>query len=251
MRPPERETQIVLSSGERLWLPGKFASYRNYQLGLYERAVFALLPSIATNGMTVLDVGASVGLYTLTFSRLVGAAGTVFAFEADGEAFSYLRRNIAANARTNVITANVAVTDRVGSVSFVKDGVERGFVAATHDRTRTATDVAGITLDEYFAARKWPAVDLIKMDIEGGEWAALRGMRELSERNPNLTLVMECNTHAIRRSGLTKTQLSSELHHLGFRQGWVIERSLQALPPNVGLPKDSALYNLLLVKAPG
>ena len=84
MRPPERETQIVLSSGERLWLPGKFASYRNYQLGLYERAVFALLPSIATNGMTVLDVGASVGLYTLTFSRLVGAAGTVFAFEADG-----------------------------------------------------------------------------------------------------------------------------------------------------------------------
>ncbi|TMF80972.1 MAG: FkbM family methyltransferase [Chloroflexi bacterium] len=100
MRPPERETQIVLSSGERLWLPGKFASYRNYQLGLYERAVFELLPSIAASGMTVLDIGASVGLYSLTFSRLVGAAGTVFAFEADDEAFSYLRRNIAANART-------------------------------------------------------------------------------------------------------------------------------------------------------
>src|SRR5438132_7569263 len=72
MRPPNRETKIVLRTGEALWLPANFPSYRNYTLGLYERSLSTLLPKLIRRGMTVLDVGANVGLHTVLMSRLVG-----------------------------------------------------------------------------------------------------------------------------------------------------------------------------------
>jgi FkbM family methyltransferase len=246
MPPPSHETQVVLPMGATLWLPANFPSYRNYVLGMYERDLGAALPSLIQKGMKVLDIGANVGFYTIAASRLVGTDGRVFAFEPDSQAFSYLDRNIHVNNSANVTTVNAAVTDKPGSVSFVPDQVERGFVS---DRVREgAIVVPAVSVDSYFNELGWPRIDFVKLDAEGAEVNVLIGMEELSRRNPQLRMVMEYNRQALRRAGHTNVHLAEVLHQVGFSRSWVIERNLEPVSRGALLPETGALYNLLLAK---
>src|SRR5260370_34744466 len=61
------------------WIVG--AGIHDHWLGTYERDKQSAIVRFAKAGMTFYDVGAHAGFYTLTFSRLTGAAGRVYAFE--------------------------------------------------------------------------------------------------------------------------------------------------------------------------
>jgi FkbM family methyltransferase len=248
MKPPDRETQIQLATGELLWIPPRFPSYRNYALGLYERDLGALIRQLIEPGMTVVDVGANVGFYTVQLSQLVGPNGRVFAFEPERIVFDYLNRNIELNACQNTTAVNAAVSNANDQVGFVDDHLERGFVIVGNHEGDETTKVASVTLDTFFEGLGWPPVDFIKFDIEGGEGRALLGMAELNERNPRLRIVMEYNWYALRRAGGSREQLAHQIEQMGFCRGWIIERRLEPLQREITLPRDRALCNLLLSK---
>lgn len=86
------------------------------------------------------------------------------------------------------------------------------------------------------------------MDIEGGEKAALEGMRELSRRNSQIQLIMEFDLANLRRSGATREALATVLQSLGFSTGYIIEQDMKPFPVPQGLPRSRATYNLLLKK---
>ena len=245
MPPPKQETCIALPAGDQLWIPPGFTSYRNYRLGLYERDLYRLLPSLVTPGMTVLDVGSNIGYYSIVLSRLVRPGGSVFAFEVDDLAAGYLERNLALNHCDNVTAVKLAVADRADELSFVPDGIDRGYVDRTAGRPGSKI-VKSITLDGYFESLGRPQIDFVKLDIEGGESAALTGMSRLCAMNPSMSIVMELNQDNMRRAGVTERQLLSQLAGLGFRTGYVIERNLEPFP--LDRPPDSggAMYNLLI-----
>jgi FkbM family methyltransferase len=245
--PPALETEITLRTGETLWIPGNFPSQRNYSLGLYERDLCNLLPSLIQSGMSVLDVGANVGFYTVVMARLVGEHGKVFAFEPDNVAFSYLERNIAKNGCKNVIAVKLAVVDKPRTVSFVAESIERGFVCSGGG-SDDSSSIPAVSLDAYFESLGWPQIDFMKLDIEGGETDALAGMDELSRKNRNLRVVIEYNWRAIQRAGRTPDELSARLRSLGFTQGRMIERNLDEFAIDRSLPRTGAMYNLLLTK---
>jgi len=94
----------------------------------------------------------------------------------------------------------------------------------------------------------WPPVDVMKMNIEGSELAALRGMRQLSNRNPQLQLVMEFNPTAMARAHVTRMELRGTLTDLGFRSGRVVERGLQEIANDELVPDGGVVYNVLLAK---
>jgi len=71
--------------------------------GSYEEETTKLFTEILKEGMTVLDIGANIGYFSLIASRLVGDKGKVFAFEPYHETFSLLQKNIEANGFNNVI----------------------------------------------------------------------------------------------------------------------------------------------------
>jgi FkbM family methyltransferase len=249
MPTPNKEMRLTMPEGHQLWVPPRFTSYRSYHLGLYERDLCRLLPSLITPGMTVLDVGANIGFFTIPMSRLVGSDGAVFAFEVDEGAAVLLARNLAANECSNVTIVRAAVADREGSLAFVPDGFDRGYIDwSSADRNPKA--VPSITLDTYFEKLNWPAVDLVKLDIEGSEWAALAGMRRLCERNPAMKIVVELNQETIRRAGGTERQLLDQLKSLGFDHGRVIERGLKPFSLDKNLFTGGAMYNLLLDREP-
>ncbi len=245
VRPPSAEVVVTVHGQMGMAIPPGVAVARSFQAGLYEPDVTAAFYRVIAGGMTILDIGASIGYYTLLASKLVGASGRVWAFEPDAQAYAYLVRNIQANDCRNVTAVKKGVADRVGRASLMGSEPERRFISAD-SRDSNGAAVETLALDTVLA--ELVPVDVMKMDIEGGEPAALRGMREMSAASPNLRLIMEWCTPFLKRSGATPESVAELLRQLGFVSYEVLERNAGSVPLAHGLPKGRAVYNLLLSK---
>jgi FkbM family methyltransferase len=178
-------------------------------------------------GATVLDIGANVGCYTLLFARWIGEGGHVYAFEPAARSRAGLERHLALNGvSTRVTVRPEAVTDRSGNVPFVDDGThgDNRLVPVPTGETRL---VPALSIDEFCEA-SGVTPDVIKIDIEGAELAALRGARRtIAARGTSLALFMELHPAVWPALGMTRQDLEDELQ----RQRLVVE----ALP-GVGDP---------------
>ncbi len=130
------------------------------------------------------DVGAHVGFYTLLASVLVGPEGRVLAFEPVPRNLGFLRRHVQMNGCDNVTITAAAVGEHAGSGRFgFGPSSQMGYLDA-----KGHLEVSVVSLDGIVAAGS-PSPDLIKMDIEGGEYRALRGARRVLESaRPTLVL---------------------------------------------------------------
>jgi FkbM family methyltransferase len=186
-----------------------FGIYENY-----EREVFG---QFCREGATVVDVGANVGLYTAIAAAKVGKGGKVVSIEPHPESFRLLRRSVEANGLTQVRGHNVALGDGRKTVDlFVTDDnkADSRVYDASGKRRRVRTDM--FDLDNLLAAGGITRVDLIKMDIQGAEGLALRGMANTLARNPNIVLFMELWPWGIEQTGASPAACLRELLHLGF-----------------------------------
>jgi FkbM family methyltransferase len=122
----------------------------------------------------VFDVGAGVGAETLLFSRLVGPSGTVVSLEAHPRTFERLARLCEVNRLHNVIPLQVAATDGDGttSISDSDQYLLNTLVGGAGD----GIDVNARRLDTLAPELGVTRIDLLKMNIEGAERLAIRGL---------------------------------------------------------------------------
>ncbi len=181
----------------------------------YEKDTTDLFKNIIKPGMTVVDIGAHIGYFTRLFSKLAGSHGKVFAFEPDPYNFSLLEKNTAH--LPNVRIVNAAVSDATGTIDFyeIEDSTGCHTTVPTTAPARKLS-VRALTIDE-FAKENGLSVDIIKMDIEGGEPKALLGMRDLLSQKRALRIVMEFNPDALSASGTTPGAVISSLEDYGFK----------------------------------
>ena len=215
--------------------------------GLYEGAATRLFATIVKPGMTVVDLGANIGYYTVLSSRLTGTEGRVYSFEPDSRAYAYLRRNIEANRSANVDAFRLAVGESGKTSWFNPDPhLAEGYLTSGSGKHRTRVEV--ISLDEFFSKHQWPPVDLVKMDVEGSEGSALKGMRQLASKNKQMRLVMELSLNALHRTNASTRSIALSLQALGYSSGYIVERNMKPFQVEDGLPVSSATYNLLFAR---
>ena len=246
--PTAHEVTATLPSGAALLMPAGYRDTRTVVTGLFQSEETKLFQRLAQPGMTFLDVGAYVGYFTILASGWVGASGHVYAFEPDAYAYQFLLRNIRSNNCVNAVAINKAVSDVVKTATLVRDpkGPE---TFLTHTPIGgDAFTIETVTLDSFLETENWPTVDLAKINIEGSELFALKGMNKLSHRSPGLQLVMEFNPAAMKRAGVSREDLTAALADLGFRRGQVVERDLETISAGQLLPAGSTVYNILLTK---
>jgi FkbM family methyltransferase len=140
-------------------------------LGTLERAALGQFVSRLRPGMTVWDIGANVGLYTLPSARAVGARGRVYAFEPMPRNLQFLHRHIALNHLGNVEVCEVAVVDRGSTLLMAEGDSPSEFHADPHG----TWEVRAVALDEWLAESGASPPDLVKIDVEGSDDAVLRG----------------------------------------------------------------------------
>jgi FkbM family methyltransferase len=151
------------------WIAG--AGPHGAWLGTLERAALASFVGRLRPRMTVWDVGANVGLYTLPSARAVGAAGRVYAFEPLPRNARILRRHISLNHLDNVELCEIAVSDRGGTLAMAEGDTPSEFHAAP----RGAWTMPATALDDWLAEHRASPPDAIKIDVEGSDDAVLRG----------------------------------------------------------------------------
>ena len=164
----------------------------------YEPFETALLSAEIRPGMTIVDVGANIGYYTLLFSKLTGDSGRVYAFEPEPQNFALLQENLSRNGRTNVVAFNQAASDRAGeSFLFLSTENHGDHQAYPSDDGRRKVRMTMTRLDDCITG----PVDLVKMDIQGFEAHALSGMESIIAGSPRLTIFTEFWPEGLRRAG--------------------------------------------------
>jgi FkbM family methyltransferase len=176
-------------------------------------------------GGTVIDVGAHAGQFSKLFSRMVGPAGRVCAFEPSGYTRAILEHALRFNRCRNVQVYAQGMSDRPGELVLhtpVKHGGLRGYglaslggVGAAAVRGEIAETVPVTTLDAFVSSNALH-VDFIKVDIEGWEGHFLRGAREVlrTQRPP---LFIELNREMLARAGDDADQVFADLAAFGYR----------------------------------
>ncbi len=147
--------------------------------GGFESAEIHFLRRYLRPGMTVLDIGAHHGLYSLVASQSVHARGHVYSFEPSPRERRLLERNLRFNLRGNVSVHAMALGATRGRASlFLIEGIEDGCnslrTPGGSRKTRTV-EVDVVPLDEFIQENGITAVDFIKMDVEGAELSVLQG----------------------------------------------------------------------------
>jgi FkbM family methyltransferase len=195
----------------------------------YEAEVFR---QFLAEGMTVVDVGANIGYYTLLAAKLVGDKGRVFAFEPEPQNYTLLTRNIELNKCKNVTAIRKAVSSKIGTADlFINtEAGAHGFLA---ERTGIigVTTVETVSLDEYFKKREYPT-DVIKIDVEGAELPVLSGMKNVIKKNDNLRIFTELFCSGPEKSGRRIQKYWHKLVEFGFKYIYLIneqERRLELI----------------------
>jgi FkbM family methyltransferase len=130
-------------------------------------------------GDVVFDCGASQGIYSCEFGALVGASGRVYSFEPQAYAADAVRSNARLNGFNHIHVEQVAVFDKDGEAIL---DTTMGAVAASIVRDfgrRSSVTVPTVTLTSFAKRVGLERVDLIKMDIIGADYAALKGAEPL------------------------------------------------------------------------
>jgi FkbM family methyltransferase len=180
------ERWVRTTSGGRVSVDGVRFDYYLDHLANFEREYDAWLSAARDfwfyayrpqSGDVVIDVGAGIGTDTLAFAKALGDSGRVIAVEAHPETFARLRKNCAAHGLSNVTCVWAAIVDQPGSV-HIETGDEHESNSIQPDAQAAGTFlVPGVTLDDLCAEHGLDRIDLLKMNIEGAERLAIRGMR--------------------------------------------------------------------------
>ncbi len=217
-----------------------FVSSKDAGLGMFLRTkgVFEPLQTKAflktvKKGMIVFDIGANVGYYTIVASKLVGKTGKVYAFEPDPRSRILLEKNIKENNCRNVFVVKEALAAKNGRATLLQDSANPGESSLTSSTTKAQNTmvIATITLDQFVQKNNIEYIDLIKMDIEGGEVAALQGATKTLGAFRNTTLFIECNTQALQKAKTSTHELVKTLQSFGFHTKNILnEFSNKSLP---------------------
>lgn len=219
---------------------------------LYEQETVALFKKIIKPGMTIVDVGAHIGYFTRIFSRLADKNGIVYALEADPENFRLLKKNTARF--KNVRLFQLAVSDRAGETNFYRSEKSGCHSIINLPQNKEIIMVPTANLDNLLMDTKnAQKIDLIKMDIEGGEMTALKGMVKILNSNPNIALVIEFNPECLKMANITPTDFIKTLSNFKFKIFSVQPNGLNAINPQETAPEKylstgAAFVNLFCIR---
>jgi len=199
----------------------KFLIFREAYGGLMEQFIEGIYERNCRlrEGDIVIDIGASFGFNTVDFSRKVGDKGIVVAIEPDIGSLVILRKNLELNGCNNVIVVEKGVWSKKDNLKFyLKENPRTNspVIIKTKGKVTGTTEIEVDTLDNILEELGIDIgkVVLIKMDIEGAEIEALKGMDRIVSKNTDIKVVV-ASYHKIEGQPTHKTIIPM-MEQMGF-----------------------------------
>lgn len=220
--PPPRQVVIPWHGGSRFGIV--FDNELGQQMfvsGCYEPNEFALLDRVLRPGMTALDAGANEGTYTVFLAARVGPKGRVLAVEPSPRELARLRANLALNDAVHVTVVAAALAERQGEAALKLADARHagqntlgGFIYPEVTESGHLI-VPATTIDMLAETQRLDRLDVIKLDVEGAELAALAGAAHVLEAYRPL-LLLEASDAALRWQGGSLEALLDRLGEAGY-----------------------------------
>lgn len=195
-------------------------------------------------GQKVIDIGANYGVYTLSLAKIVGSAGTVWAYEPAAETAKMLTMGIAANDFTQVILDQSAISSACGSAQLqLNENTElNALFNGTLPNDIASETVSLVSLDVCLERKDWKNIDFVKIDAEGAESQIIQGgKRFFSELSP---LVQ----YEIKAGETLNLSLLQEFEALGYTSYRLVPGLELLIPFDPELIPDAYLLNLFCCK---
>lgn len=244
---------------------GKFHGYRmrlslkswserqTYFLGrYYELDTQLTIMNCLRPGDTFVDVGGNVGMVTLVASRRVGPRGAVHTFEPNPEAAAHLTRAIYDNQIRNITLHPVGLSDQASTLtlSVITDHLGMGTFAepdADQGHLVSARHTADVVCGDDVLPPDLPGEVTVKIDVEGFECRAVRGLLETIRRH-RPAIVTEVIAAHLHRAGNRVADLFDLLQAEGYRP-YLVSIARRFLRPRLSLtlittPDESMLCNV-------
>ena len=203
------------------WLVRNDDSGRAIRNGRFEEAEVAFVERFLQPGMTVLDLGAHHGYYTLLASKRVGVGGRVIAFEPSPRERRALRLHLTLNRCKNVVVQGLALgEENTESNLYVVNGLSTGCNSLRPPDVVSGTSSVSVRvarLDDWLAAHKIERIDFIKIDVEGAELSVLKSAEQLFGRRPRPVILAEVQDVRTQPWGYAAKEILRYLCERGYQ----------------------------------
>lgn len=202
-------------------------------LSAYEPNMLKIFRSLLREGMTVLDIGANIGLYTLIAAKRVGPTGSVIAFEPVESHAALIGKTLLNNSLQNVFIRMTAASDTEGSGTLHLSSENLGKHSLVEQTSREFTDAITVPterVDKVCDELTLSHIDIVKIDVEGFEGHVLRGMKKILERTDAPTILIEFSPAALRRAGTDPEGMLTELIEYGYTLHEISETTKEPVP---------------------
>jgi FkbM family methyltransferase len=177
-----------------------------------------LLKKYIKPGDTIIDIGSNIGFYALLLSELAGEKGHVHCFEPDAVNFKHLQ---SATAQLKNVSINHKAigptTEKIKIYTSKELNVDhRTYEPEDYDEV---IEIDAVNLDDYLMRTdggKIPKVNFIKMDIQGFEMQAIKGMQRTLTENKDLKLISEFWPYGLHKAGSSSLEYFDHLLSLQF-----------------------------------
>ena len=213
--------------------------------GVWEPHVERALRQIIHPGDTTFDIGANIGYFSAVMAQCVKPNGKVFSFEPVPTTFRQLVTGLTASGFQNVTAFPFALGAESGEFAMNHDpnfpGGDSLYQWNTVHETNHAIQIHVRTLDALVEDGSVPQPDVIKIDIEGHEMAALQGARTLlTEAQP--LIVMEFNKNLATLAGWSLQEMSDMLRSCGYQHFYLLDkegRNMAIDPDTLSVAEDA------------
>ncbi len=198
----------------------KYLQRHLYYFGEYEPSHCQLWSQLAKEASVIFDVGANVGLYSL-LAAAANSSAVIHCFEPTPEIFATCCNAIRRNSISNIIPHAEAVGAGKGTVYLHRQWGVTGDNEGMNYVTDCPTSSEGmaiprISLDDFCHEQKIERIDLLKIDVEGGEYDVLKGAAGLLSAHCIACILMEFDENNARQKGHTTVELRVQLESKGY-----------------------------------
>ncbi|MBB5695236.1 FkbM family methyltransferase [Muricoccus pecuniae] len=218
--------------------------------GRLEPGTVAVIQAILREGDVVLDVGANIGLTVLPAARRVGTSGRVIAVEAGSRVAGLLGRSLALNGVAERVSLHHAAAGEAPGRAVLNIGMTSGHSSLLGlPGSEGVEEVEVKPLDEL--VEPGTRIRLAKIDVEGYEPQAWRGMRRILAENPEMAVLVEFGPEHLKRAGITPADWMALFTGVGFTP-YEVDETLGVVRPARPVQDLSALHsvNLLMLQRP-
>ena len=174
----------------------------------------AFLQSVLRPGMVAVDIGAYIGYVALAMARTVGRDGRVVAIEPEPSNYALLCANVWQSCFGWVEPLCVAAASSTGIAKlWLNDANFGDHRAYAQNEVRQSIEVPAVRLDDLLSSDT--RIDVVKVDIQGMDHAALEGMTDRLRRDGPTVLVEFAPLH-IADFGDEPTSVLALYRRLGF-----------------------------------